>query len=224
MSAASFVPLDRFDGASSESVTQVTDSGRWGSNSVHVDSELVRACQRGDPGALDALIRATYADVYRLARRLVGDTDDAADATQEVFVKVMRAMVAFRGDAAFSTWLHRVTVNTCLDLLERRGRGRERGGTAGVDAFAVPGDERAEALADTRDGPVEQAESAHDRAELSAALNRLSPTLRSVVVLRDVEGLSTKDVATFLGISESAVKVRLFRAHEQLRQELEEQA
>lgn len=190
---------------------------------MHVDSELVRACQRGEPGALDALIRATYADVYRLARRLVGDENDAADATQEVFVKVMRAMVAFRGDAAFATWLHRVTVNVCLDLLERRGKGRERGGIAGAEAFAVPGDERAAELADASIGPVELAESAHDRAELSKALNRLSPTLRSVVVLRDVEGLSTKEVATFLGITESAVKVRLFRAHEQLRHELEGQ-
>jgi len=189
---------------------------------VHVDGELVRACQRGEPGALDALIRATYADVYRLARRLVGNADDAADATQEVFVKVMRAMVAFRGDAAFATWLHRVTVNVCLDLLERRGRGRERGASAGTEAFAVPGDERAEELADAADGPADRAEAADARGELSAALARLSPALRSVVVLRDVEGLTTKEVAAFLDITESAVKVRLFRAHEQLRRELEE--
>lgn len=190
---------------------------------VHVDAELVRACQRAEPGALDELIRATYADVYRLARRLLGNADDAADATQEVFVKVMRAMVAFRGDAAFSTWLHRVTVNVCLDVLERRGRGRERGQVAGAEAFGVPGDERTEELTDPSSGPDERTEAAQTRAQLTAALGRLSPALRSVVVLRDVEGLSTKEVAAFLDVSESAVKVRLFRAHEQLRRELEKE-
>src|SRR3954466_4889418 len=97
-------------------------SGRVGGRTsrMYVDPALVRACQKGEAGALDALIRATYADVYALCRRMLADPDEAADATQEVFVRVMRSVVGFRGDAAFGTWLHRVTVNVCLTLLRKR--------------------------------------------------------------------------------------------------------
>ena len=96
--------------------------------SSSVDPALVRACQRGEPGAMDALIRATYADVYALCRRLLGDPSDAADATQEVYVRVVRSVLGFRGESAFGTWLHRVTVNVCATALRRRGD--VRGGAA----------------------------------------------------------------------------------------------
>src|SRR5256885_10384083 len=109
--------------------------------SVDVDAALVRACQRGDPGALDELIRATYADVYALCRRMLADPDEAADATQEVFVRVMRSVLGFRGESAFGTWLHRVTVNVCLTMLRKRSKARATGMVAGGTAFAVPGDE-----------------------------------------------------------------------------------
>src|SRR3954452_12594234 len=79
--------------------------------SMDVDPALVKACQRGEPGALDTLIRATYADVYALRRRMLADPDEAADATQEVYLRVMRSVLGFRGESAFGTWLHRVTVN-----------------------------------------------------------------------------------------------------------------
>ena len=107
---------------------------------MDVDPTLVRACQRGERGALDSLIRASYADVYRLARRMLADPDEAADATQEVFVRVMRSVVGFRGDAAFGTWLHRVTVNVCLTMLKKRSQAREAGLVAGYTPFAMPDD------------------------------------------------------------------------------------
>jgi RNA polymerase sigma-70 factor (ECF subfamily) len=87
-----------------------------------VDPSLVRAVQRGEKGAMDDLIRGTYADVYALSRRLLGDPADAADATQEVYVRVVRSVLGFRGEAAFGTWLHRVTVNVCMTQLRRRRR------------------------------------------------------------------------------------------------------
>src|SRR5947207_4124817 len=89
---------------------------------MDVDPALVTACQRGEPGALDQLIRATYGDVYALCRRMLADPEEASDATQEVFIRVMRSVLGFRGDAAFGTWLHRVTVNVCLTSLRRRSR------------------------------------------------------------------------------------------------------
>jgi RNA polymerase sigma-70 factor (ECF subfamily) len=184
---------------------------------VDVDNALVRACQRGEPGALDALIRATYADVYALCRRMLANPDEAADATQEVYVRVTRSVLGFRGESSFGTWLHRVTVNVCLSALKKRAKARESGAAASYTPFAVPGDPRAERLAVDEPGPDEWVERADLAARCEAALTQLPEDARTVVVLRDVEGLSTKEVAGLLGISENLVKVRLSRAHARLR-------
>jgi RNA polymerase sigma-70 factor (ECF subfamily) len=182
---------------------------------VDVDPTLVRACQRGEPEALDELIRATYADVYALSRRMLADPDEAADATQEVFVRVMRSVIGFRGESSFGTWLHRVTVNVCLTMLRKRSRQRATGMTAGSLPFGLPDDESS--LTSAEPAPDEVAET-HDLAARSeAALATLPEDARTVVVLRDIEGLSTKEVADLLGVTESVVKVRLHRAHAKLR-------
>jgi RNA polymerase sigma-70 factor, ECF subfamily len=182
---------------------------------MDVDPEVVRACQRGEDGAMDALIRATYADVYALAHRLVRDRDEAADVTQEVFVRVLRSVAGFRGEAAFGTWLHRVTVNTALTSLRRSSRVAR----PGAEAFGVPGDE-ARPVVDPAAGPEERAERAELLARAQAAVAALPESSRTIVLLRDVEGLSTADVAAATGLSETAVKVRLFRARERLRASL----
>jgi RNA polymerase sigma-70 factor (ECF subfamily) len=182
---------------------------------MDVDPALVRACQRGEPGALDQLIRATYADVYALARRMLADPDEAADATQEVFVRVMRSVLGFRGEAAFGTWLHRVTVNVCLTMLRKRSTARAAGLVAGTTPFAMPDDESQ--LATTADAPDDRAETADLVRRSEQALATLPEDARTVVVLRDIEGLSTREVADLLGITENLVKVRLHRAHARLR-------
>ncbi len=183
---------------------------------LDVDPALVRACQRGEPAALDELIRATYADVYALSRRMLADPDEAADATQEVFVRVMRSVLGFRGEAAFGTWLHRVTVNVCLTMLRKRSKARETGLVAGNSPFAMPDDESD--LASDLGAPEERAETADLVRRSELALAELPEDARTVVVLRDVEGLSTKEVADLLGITENLVKVRLHRAHARLRE------
>jgi len=167
---------------------------------VDVDEELVRAVQRGEPGAMDALIRATYASVYALSRRLLGDPSDAADATQEVYLRVVRSVLGFRAEAAFGTWLHRVTVNVCATALRRRGDVPDS-----IDELSS-GDDTEAVVAD-RD---------HAR-RVAEAIALLPDDARMVVVLRDVQGLTTKEAADVLGISEGAVKVRLHRAHARLR-------
>jgi RNA polymerase sigma-70 factor (ECF subfamily) len=181
---------------------------------MDVDPALVKACQRGEPGALDALIRATYADVYALCRRMLADPDEAADATQEVFVRVMRSVFGFRGESAFGTWLHRVTVNVCLTALRKRSRARASGMVAGGTPFALPGDE---IELTTGDAPDDLAVTADLAARSEQALAALPEDARAVVVLRDIEGLSTKEVADLLGVTENVVKVRLHRAHTRLR-------
>jgi len=179
---------------------------------VNVDPELVRAVQRGEKGAMDELIRGTYADVYALCRRLLGDPADAADATQEVYLRVVRSVLAFRGEAAFGTWLHRVTTNTCMTMLRRRGDVRARGQSAGL--LEDPFDDVVSPEASTEDR-VADADLARRTAR---ALAKLPDDAREVVILRDVQGLSTKETAEVLGVSEGAVKVRLHRAHTRLRE------
>jgi RNA polymerase sigma-70 factor, ECF subfamily len=182
---------------------------------MDVDPALVKACQRGEQGALDTLIRATYADVYALCRRMLADPDEAADATQEVYLRVMRSVLGFRGDSAFGTWLHRVSVNVCLTALRKRSKARAAGMVAGGAPFALPGDEIA--LQSTGGGPDDLAATADLAARSEAALATLPEDARAVVVLRDIEGLSTKEVADLLGVTETVVKVRLHRAHARLR-------
>ncbi|MFP5220135.1 MAG: RNA polymerase sigma factor [Actinomycetes bacterium] len=186
---------------------------------MHVEPALVRACQRGEPGAMDELIRGTYGDVYALCRRLLGDPADAADATQEVYLRVVRSVLAFRGESAFGTWLHRVTVNVCMTALKRRGDARGRGQVAGAVPFGLPDD--VDGLAADEPGPEDRAERADLAARTARALAALPHDAREIVVLRDVQGLSTREAAELLGISEGAAKVRLHRAHARLRELVE---
>jgi RNA polymerase sigma-70 factor (ECF subfamily) len=182
---------------------------------VKVDPALVRAVQRAEKGAMDDLIRGTYAEVYALCRRLLGDPSDAADATQEIYVRVVRSVLGFRGEAAFGTWLHRIAVNVCMTMLRKRGDVRARGQSAGLmDAVF---DELESGDLSTEDR-VTHADLARRAAR---ALAELSEDAREVVVLRDVQGLSTKETAELLGVSEGAVKVRLHRAHASLRKLVE---
>jgi RNA polymerase sigma-70 factor (ECF subfamily) len=185
---------------------------------MEVDSELVRAVQRGTPGAMDALVRATYADVHRLCLRLLGDRADAADATQEVFIRVTRSVMGFRGEAAFSTWLHRVTVNVCATALRRRGDRRARGQVAGWRAFAAPGEaEDAWEAGAAGDDPAGKVVELDEADRVAQAIRALPASDRDIVVLRDIDGLSTREAAKILGITEGAAKVRLHRAHAKLR-------
>lgn len=161
---------------------------------------------------MDDLIRGTYADVYAQCRRLLGDPSDAADATQEVYLRVVRSVLGFRGDSAFGTWLHRVTINVCMTALRARGDVRARGQSAGLL------DASFDDLASADASPEERVTRADLARRTAKALAELPEDAREVVVLRDVQGLSTRETAELLGVTEGAVKVRLHRAHARLRE------
>jgi RNA polymerase sigma-70 factor (ECF subfamily) len=171
---------------------------------LQVPKELVESVRRGEPGAFEALVQETHRSVYSLVYRIVGNPDDAADVTQDVYLRVWRGMRTFRGDANFATWLYRVAANAALTHIKRRAR-------AGipVDPVDVPD-------VPSPDGAEERA----DAELLEQALAKLSPQARAVVVLKDVYGWSCEEIGKHMGTTEGAVKVRLFRARQRLADEL----
>jgi len=173
-------------------------------------SALVSAAKAGDAGAYKELVRATHADTYTLAFRLTGNEEDAQDVVQEAYLRAYKGLKRFRGDAAFSTWMYRITANCAATHLARRAHHRHDPLT---DDDAVV-DERPHANPDARLG------AAAERELLHAALQSLAPEMRAVVVLRDVYDLPHEAIAAELGISEGAAKVRLHRARKKLRERL----
>jgi RNA polymerase sigma-70 factor (ECF subfamily) len=171
---------------------------------------LVAAARQGDHQAFEDLVELTHRDTYTLALRLTGSAEDAADITQETYLRAFRSLDSFRGDAQFTTWLYRITANCASSHLRRWRRHRQE--PLHEDHLVV--DLRCEA------DPEMSAAAADLRRRLEAAVEQLPPKLRAVVVLRDVYELPHEAVAEELGISSGAAKVRLHRARNRLRAEL----
>lgn len=170
------------------------------------EDELVKLAGQGDQAAFTELVRNHQHEVYTLAVRMVADRELANDVAQEAFVRAWRAIGQFRGDAKFSTWMHRITVNTAFTHRDRRRR------TAADPLDAAFREPESESLSPERGG-----ESAAMREPLAAALGELPESLRSVVVLKDVYEWSHAEIAEHLGITVTAAKVRLHRARKSLR-------
>ncbi len=171
------------------------------------ETELIQSAQHGDREAFDELVRRTYVDLFTLAVRLTGNEEDARDVVQDAYLRAWKGIGKFRGDAALSTWLYRITANCASTHLSRRRRTRTEPLLPGFE----PADARHEAQ------PEAMAETSLDLAEIARAVDDLPPKLRAVVVLRDVYGLPHEAIAEELGISLSAAKVRLHRARKRLR-------
>jgi len=172
-----------------------------------VSRELLAACRRGDPRAFEEIVALTYRHVYTQALRLVGDRQDAEDVAQEAYVRVFRGLAGFRGDAQFETWLYRIVSNAAMTHRRRRRRFGEVLTETGQEPLEFPSE-------------VRVAEEAVDRDALDRALEALPMSMRSVVVMKDVYGLSCREIGDQIGISEGAVKVRLHRARKRLKEHL----
>jgi RNA polymerase sigma-70 factor (ECF subfamily) len=160
--------------------------------------------------------------IFHLARRMLGNDADAEDVTQEVLLQVIRKLHTFRGDAALSTWLHRVTVNAALAHREKRANITQREGASTEEATLHTATE------DTRSvrlkappahvTPDEVVLADEQRQLIESAMNKLPESYRDVYVLADVEGLPNQEIAELLGLSLAAVKSRLHRARLQMRE------
>ena len=176
------------------------------------DEELVRLCQESLPDdvrAFAALVERYRQQVFAIAYRMLGDAQEAEDQAQEVFIKVYRSIKRFRGDAAFSTWLYRITTNSCLDALAKRRRH-----LPSIDLDVAEMEETRLKRVSQRGG--RSPEQLALRNELIECIKDSMMTLRDrerlVLTLRDVEGLEYQTIADILSIGMSAVKMRIHRA------------
>lgn len=176
-------------------------------------AELVAAAREGDREAFDEIVRRTYVDTYTMAVRLTACEEDARDVVQEAYLRAWKGIRRFRGDAQFSTWMYRITANTAATLTSKRRRQR----TVLLDDVADPVETEV-AL-----HPELATENTELMGRLAAALDELSPRLRTLVVLKDIYGLSHEDIAAELGISVTAAKVRLHRGRKRLQDLLHEE-
>lgn len=182
---------------------------------VDPDQDLVEAAQAGDASALEALLRRHHDRVHLLCRRLTGSDADALDATQEALIAVVRGLPRFDGRSRFTTWLHRVATNACLDELRRR----RRRPLPGIPDDAVDDDEHPHrALADPRG--EEGLQSVADRLLLDDALAELPVEFRAAVVLRDVCDLDYAEIAAVLEVPPGTVRSRIARGRRLLARRL----
>jgi RNA polymerase sigma-70 factor, ECF subfamily len=173
------------------------------------DDVLVAAAQDGDLQAFGLLVERYQAPIYRLAVRMLRSEADAQDVAQEVFVQAWRKIGSFRGDASFSTWLHRIATNRCLNAIAARR-----------PSAPLPEDQVDRAGTDS-DLSVE-VERRHRFAQLAEVIAQLPTDQRVALVLRDLQGLSYEEIAGVLRVSLSTVKGRIHRARLAVVQRMEE--
>jgi RNA polymerase sigma-70 factor, ECF subfamily len=161
------------------------------------DRNLVRTASRGDAEAFAKLVRDNSSLVYRVALRMLGK-DDAQDASQEVWIRVWRNIRNFRGESAFSTWLYRITVNTCLSMRQKESRREERELGDETPYLSEPAGGDAD--------PEAASLSAELREEIQEALLRVRVEHRAALVLRHMEGLSYAEIAQVLGVPDGTAK------------------
>ncbi len=181
------------------------------------EAVLLERLQRGDAAAYEALVRDEGPRMLAVARRFLRDEDDARDAVQEAFISAFRSIDRFEGGSRLGTWLHRIVVNAALMKIRSRRRKPEESIDDLLPGFLEDGH-----MADpARKWPI-SADQVVEREELRSrvrgAIDRLPETHRSILLLRDIEGFDTEEAAQMLGISKNAVKVRLHRARQALRE------
>ena len=179
---------------------------------------LLELCRGGDPQAFARLVALHEGMVFNLAARLLGDAEEAKDASQDVFLQVFRTLDRFEGRSSLRTWIFRIVVNQCRNR-QRWWRRRRKDRCCPIEEL-TPAQEARLPAAVQGDDPYEQARRGEQARLVQAALLRLSFDHRAILLLREVEGLPCEQVAAALRVAEGTVKSRLARAREALRREL----
>lgn len=180
-----------------------------GSDSIS-DAACVRRIQRGDTDAFEVLVRRHEKTIFNLVYRMLGDYDDAAETSQEVFLSAYRAIGQFRGDANFSTWLYRIALNHA---------NTRRKSVSTYNRRLVPID-KTDLINDPQLGPAETLEKKEISERVQQALNDLEPEDATVIVLRDLQDSPYEEIARMLSVPVGTVKSRLHRARRALKSRL----
>lgn len=180
------------------------------------EADVIARLQAGDAGAYAELVRTQGPRMLAVARRLLRSDDDASDAVQEAFISAFRAIGNFEGGAKLSTWLHRIVVNASLMRLRNRARRPE----VSIEEL-LPKFEDGQHVDEPREWkspePLDALERRETRDRVRKLIDELPVDYRTVLLLRDIEGLDTKETAELLGVTPNAAKIRLHRARLALR-------
>lgn len=176
-----------------------------------LELQIIKKVQRGDADAFGELVTKHQKFVYNLALKMLGSPEDAEDAAQEAFIKAYRSIGSFRGESKFSVWLYKLTNNVCLDMLRKR-----RENTVSLSAADEDGGDTEIEIADERYSPDEVYEKKEMHEAIQKGLDALGEEFRSVLVLREVSGMSYDEIAKALGLDPGTVKSRIFRARKKL--------
>jgi RNA polymerase sigma-70 factor (ECF subfamily) len=177
----------------------------------------VERAKQGDREVFATLVRRHQDRAFNLAYQMVRNREDALDISQEAFARAYTSLPAFKGEASFGTWLHRIVVNLAIDSLRRR---RVAGTAAYDDARAAPMDQVAEPS--TPDDPATALESKQVRALLARGITLLPAAQRAVLVLREIEGMTYEEISQAVGCTLGTVMSRLFYARRRLQQVLKD--
>ncbi len=183
------------------------------------DRELVARTKDGDASAFDVLVRRYSPRVYGLVYHMTSNHEETNDLLQDVFLKAFRSIKGFRGDSSFYTWIHTIAANMTINFLKKRNR-RRGPSLDDVDARIENDPDYIEATATT--DPRREATLGELQKKLNEAMQKLSHDHRAVVTMFDIQGMPHAEIAKILGISEGTVRSRLFYAHRQLQNYLEE--
>ena len=175
------------------------------------ESGLIKRVLNGDVNAFEPLVLEHRKKVYNLALKMLGNNEDASDASQEAFLKAFASLGGFRGECKFSVWLYRLTSNICTDIIRSR-----KESMISLDAPEEHDRPRVPEIPDMRFSPETELEKKEIRDAVRRGLERLSPDYRRILLLREIGGMSYEEIGNSLGLEAGTVKSRIFRARKQL--------
>lgn len=176
------------------------------------EAAIVRKVLGGDANAFETLVLEYEKNVYNIALRMTGNSEDAADMTQEAFIKAYNSLQSFRGDSKFSVWLYRIVSNVCLDFL----RSKNRRPTVSLSVEDDDGEDAQLDVADESQSPELLLDRKLTRESVRRGLDSLPPDYRQILLLREIQGLSYDEIAQALSLEVGTVKSRIFRARKRL--------